>query len=334
MTTAVAPPAPRRRFTLRYSLRVLLLAFTAFAIGFPIWYRWPYQEVELRYPESNAKPDTSQPPFGREITTWQRQWGGGRLKHGLSTTVWNANGQRVEATYRLGKRDGPRTCYTGDGRVEWIGHYKDDVKCSETLYHPDGSVATKMEFLDGKLLCADQYLADGEIVRYRVSQGRVTDVNGEPLESLLFKRMDKGSVDAHTAKRLRRVVGQEFGDTLKDVLEWLGSESGVRVVAHEQTASVKGTIFHPQGIDLASALVLAARGAGCQCDYRDGLVWVLPNIGDGDRIDRTLASYVQPREGTELAAAWRQSVGKTGSAGPPAKRLEALASTFGLAIEM
>jgi len=28
------------------SLRLLLLAFTAFAIGFPIWYRWPYEATE------------------------------------------------------------------------------------------------------------------------------------------------------------------------------------------------------------------------------------------------------------------------------------------------
>jgi hypothetical protein len=34
----------RRRFSLRYSLRVLLLGLTAFAIGFPVWYRRPYEE--------------------------------------------------------------------------------------------------------------------------------------------------------------------------------------------------------------------------------------------------------------------------------------------------
>jgi len=41
---------PRRNavfFSLRlqFSLRLLMLALTAFAIGFPIWYRWPYQTV-------------------------------------------------------------------------------------------------------------------------------------------------------------------------------------------------------------------------------------------------------------------------------------------------
>src|SRR5262245_8824939 len=45
MSTSPAPPARRTRWGLRFSLRLLLAAFTAFAVGFPIWYRWPYQET-------------------------------------------------------------------------------------------------------------------------------------------------------------------------------------------------------------------------------------------------------------------------------------------------
>ena len=40
--TGMNAKAPRRWF--QFSLRLLLIAFTAFAIGFPIWYRWPYQK--------------------------------------------------------------------------------------------------------------------------------------------------------------------------------------------------------------------------------------------------------------------------------------------------
>src|SRR5678815_1683618 len=73
-------PAPKpRRSRLQFSLRLLLLAFTAFAIGFPIWYRWPYEETE-----EHDSPD----PFSKGTTTqtitrtWRRTWGGGKVRSG------------------------------------------------------------------------------------------------------------------------------------------------------------------------------------------------------------------------------------------------------------
>src|SRR5207248_6526902 len=84
-----------RTWRLQFSLRLLLLAFTGFAIGFPIWYRWPYEETEAN---STA--------LSRRITTWQRQWGGGRLKHGLERQV--VGSETIESVmYRNGLRHGP-----------------------------------------------------------------------------------------------------------------------------------------------------------------------------------------------------------------------------------
>ena len=69
---ADSPTAARpRRWRLQFSLRVLVLALTAFAIGFPIWYRWPYREATVHRDSTGAV-------AARRITTWQRQWGGGR----------------------------------------------------------------------------------------------------------------------------------------------------------------------------------------------------------------------------------------------------------------
>src|SRR5438034_10302208 len=71
-SSALRPRATR----LQFSLRLLLLAITAFAIGFPIWYRWPYQEVlDERDPLTRAV-------TSKRILNWQRQWGGDRLLHG------------------------------------------------------------------------------------------------------------------------------------------------------------------------------------------------------------------------------------------------------------
>src|SRR5947207_15558420 len=86
-----------RAWRLQFSLRLLLLALTAFAIGFPIWYRWPYEEA------------IDNPAGASLITTWQRQWGGSRVKHGLARLV--AGGAAVQSTmYRNGLRHGPYEC--------------------------------------------------------------------------------------------------------------------------------------------------------------------------------------------------------------------------------
>jgi len=125
----------KRRFCLqpRFSLRALFLAFTAFAIGFPIWYRWPYEEAE----------PVSTPgiwPSHVRITTWQRQWGGGRLKHGPERLVMDNQTYSI-TTYRDGRKNGPFTGYklwtrnVGQNRVivlssepELVGQFADDEK--------------------------------------------------------------------------------------------------------------------------------------------------------------------------------------------------------------
>jgi len=86
----------------RFSLRAFLLTFTAFAIGFPMWYRWPYEEVESR-----GKTNSS---LEAVVTTWQRQWGGMRQKHGEERLT--IDGVAYETTtYRNGHKHGPYRRY-------------------------------------------------------------------------------------------------------------------------------------------------------------------------------------------------------------------------------
>jgi hypothetical protein len=100
MATAANTPRPWLRP--RFGLRLLLLAFTAFAVGFPIWYRWPYEEREV------AEAGVSRV---ERITTWQRQWGGGRLKRGPERHT--IDGVIFRSTnYRDGRKHGPHTEYT------------------------------------------------------------------------------------------------------------------------------------------------------------------------------------------------------------------------------
>src|SRR5437867_4093189 len=88
---SISRPSPWR---LQFSLRLLLFAFTAFAIGFPIWYRWPYRETREQRDPATGK------LWSTRIITWQRQWGGDRLLHGpeqmisgdITTTTNNVRG--------------------------------------------------------------------------------------------------------------------------------------------------------------------------------------------------------------------------------------------------
>ena len=88
----------RSWFRPRFSLRLLLLGVTAFAVGFPIWYRWPYEDVEdLTVPGTKSQ---------TRITTWRWLWGGGRLPHGPQRFL--IDGQLYElTTYQDGRKEGP-----------------------------------------------------------------------------------------------------------------------------------------------------------------------------------------------------------------------------------
>src|SRR5438874_5953770 len=92
MSDAATVSRPRV-WRLQFSLRLLLLALTAFAIGFPIWYRWPYVE---------SGPSASM--ASERTITWQRQWGGGRLRHGPEIT--KSGGITSTVNYRRGKKHG------------------------------------------------------------------------------------------------------------------------------------------------------------------------------------------------------------------------------------
>jgi hypothetical protein len=118
---ATAANAPRSWLRPRFSLRVLLLAVTAFAIGFPVWYRWPYEEVEILPPSGRGKPVVEQ-----RITTWQRQWGGEPLKHGPHRIV--RDGKTFElTTYRNGRKHGQYYLTFGDPKDAALsGQFVDD----------------------------------------------------------------------------------------------------------------------------------------------------------------------------------------------------------------
>src|SRR4051794_10537097 len=108
MAKTITDASPTRQSPLwrpQFSLRVLLIAISLFAIGFPIWYRWPYQEVvEERDPVTGSV-------TSKTILHWQRQWGGETLLHGTREdhNFWRGGETIITTHYLRGKRHGPYT---------------------------------------------------------------------------------------------------------------------------------------------------------------------------------------------------------------------------------
>src|SRR4029453_13469530 len=107
--TAPSSPARPRVWRLQFSLRLALVAFTAFAIGFPIWYRWPYEEEGVRWATKFFPP--------KRVKTWRRKWGGGKLKDGPEREMIG-NIAREVTNYHNGRKHGPYTAYTPTAKTK------------------------------------------------------------------------------------------------------------------------------------------------------------------------------------------------------------------------
>lgn len=167
MTSAAAPPTRRALFGPRYSLRLLLVAFTAFAIGLPVWYRWPYTEEEIDYAQRQGQTVKSLPPTKRTVTTWQRQWGGGRSKSGMTWIYLNGD-LTYRITYRNGVSHGPYCWYHRGARVECdyvegevngeLREFQDDVLQSVTNYRNGRKEGPYQRFVGGRLAEIGQFV--------------------------------------------------------------------------------------------------------------------------------------------------------------------------------
>src|SRR5688572_14039685 len=90
-TAMYQPPAPRRWLPRpQFSLRSFLFAVTAIGLGFPAWYRWPYETTVVPSQEFVVDPHCGQRSpkdpdyrYSRVTKTWQRQFGGPPLPHGV-----------------------------------------------------------------------------------------------------------------------------------------------------------------------------------------------------------------------------------------------------------
>jgi hypothetical protein len=313
-----------RRWRLQFSLRLLLLALTAFAIGFPIWYRWPYEESTE---DRNAAGIVTR----QTTTTWQRQWGGGRLKHGIQQTRQLTFGPYITTTtYVRGKRNGPYTESFAKTQFSQTGQYADDMKEGRwiAVNGKDRMVTSwHHDMLDG-----DCEFPAGRTYRNGVGKnvvifaaGRMVMFNGKRVEDATFDLLPKRQIDDQTANELVKVTQIDMVEMpLSDAMMYVSEMHRIPIAFDmrsglDSNAPVAGTY---RGMDLKSALVLLTAPYGLACDYRYGSLCITKADKARDWRDTTGIEDIKPPAGSMLARVWTEpvAVDAMAVASPGAKR--------------
>jgi hypothetical protein len=306
---------------------MLLLAFTAVAIGFPVWYRWPYEEIEDN--SGVSIPSTFARPSYRIVRMWQRQWGGGRLQHGPET-VFRADGSKqCVIYYSNGQRHGRFEAWEPT-RLETAGYYDHDQKSGMWTTETDAlkTVQTwKVGQLDGP---TEFFWPDGSKEQMTFAQGRLTHVNGRPWKSPLFDahhrretRDESRAIDDVLYSNLNGPVSLKFQDTpLGTAMAHLGAEDPAGLLPSGGTGTP--ILLDPRlpdpnlpltctlhSLDVKTGLVLLLARHGLVADYHYGSVWVTTPELAGPWNDPTGIDRITPPEGSQLARVWDQPVDVT-----------------------
>jgi hypothetical protein len=325
MSDATNHPLARPRWLrLQFSLRLLLLAVTAFAIGFPIWYRWPYEEVEILIPGGGAK----------RVITWQRQWGGGRLKHGPETLTQR---ELVQVkTYQHGKLHGPFSQTIGTQPPDVTGQFVDEKREGQWICC-GGNAWEKTRWHRGKLEgLSESQSPDGRHATYQFASGRLTHVDDQPVANRLFMLLERGAIDERLAHRIKIPGTCSFTDKpLAEAVRAFNESNNLPVVLdtrHVPNLQIPVSAFVVD-IDGISALTLITEPHGLTCDYRFGCVWVTtPDAAEGWH-DLTGVADIHLAESGALARVWNKRSAAEAVDEPLDAVLENLSRTLAIEID-
>jgi hypothetical protein len=298
MTPSVTAAKRTRRFPRpQFSLRVLILLLTAFAIGFPIWYRWPYQETQVL--DGGASSRTA---------TWQRQWGGSRLQHGPQTAnFWSKVDQT--ATYRHGILHGPWTEKMGN-RYEQRGQYQDGEREGTWTARIDTRTVTR-HYLKGRLHGANEFdNVNGQPLVAHFEHGRLTHLNDMPVDDAAINRFKRRNLDARLANELSRETQLDVVQMpLKDVALFLSDRHGLPVAVDAKHVQADRPVTADlRGLDFQSMLAILASSQGLAWDYRYGCLWITtPEQAAADN-EPTGVEKLQPEEESALARVWNEPI--------------------------
>jgi hypothetical protein len=300
MTAASTPR--RRRLPLRFSLRVLLLAFTAFAVGFPIWYRWPYEEVDSA---------ASKSPGVKRIITWQRQWGGGRVKHGPESTY--RNGELIlRMTFRKGVLHGPYESRQRNGFRE-VGQYADGKK--EGLwrsFNRQGTLVIAAHWQNDQLDGRYEIVGPNGARRHlEFERGRLVAVDGREFADQLGRLLADGRINnQHMATAATSPVSLKVEKVpLTELVDYLNRMGEISVFVDPHHVDPNQPIDCDwKDLPLASALDIVASENGLGCDYRYGITWITSAEDAKDWRDPTGVADITPPKDSQLSRSWNEPI--------------------------
>ena len=303
-------PKPRR-WRLQFSLRLLLLAFTGFAIGFPIWYRWPFEVTEHNYRDPRTG-GTTTAPTSSVTRTWRRNWGVGKVLHGRSVTdvPW-ASMRRIEH-YDNGVLHGKYEIFM-KGKLTTTGHYDRGQREGTWVEYDSGTTCTArwhQDKLDGLYETA---FNNGVKQQYHFAMGRLIDANGKPVKARLFDQLAAGGIDdpdiASALPRAMSVPMQFVECPLKVAVTFLQDAHGIPIVIDARRVidvDLPLTV-NLGGIDLCSALALLAAPHDLAFEFRYGVLRLTTAEYAAEEHDPTGVSDIHPTPGTPLARAWNEA---------------------------
>jgi len=342
MTDSPAPPKPRRS-RLQFSLRVLLLGLTAFAIGFPIWYRWPFEEVEQKYfgadPFAPPRASASQKPYATITRTWRRTWGGGKVQSGRTVTDSRQGRSKTVEYFENGVRHGAFEVYF-DGRLIRSGRYEQGKREGTWIDHNTKATTTSnwhQDVLDGSYEIA---FKNGRTQKMNFLEGRLIDVDGKPVKNRLLEQLASGEIDdSRIAKELQKLmpVGMEFVATpLKDALQYVQDQYLIPIVVDVRrvTDIDQPITVTTRGIDLCSALALMTQPHDLAFEYRYGVFFLTTAEHAQDAHDPTGIAGIRPPKGSPLAQAWEEPSQIEAINMPLDKALQLLTQRLAIAVDL
>jgi hypothetical protein len=320
------------RLPLRFSLRVLLVAVTLFAIGFPIWYRRPYEETVVQAPSGDP---FAAPGEMRITTTWQRQWGGGRLKHGVERVVRNGKTSWTTA-FRDGKQHGLHQSFYVTGPLAEEGYYAAGKQHGVWKnYREDGTVRATTTWRRAQREGPASIAGKGGTYDLVFAPDRLLKVNGQRVVDPLGDRLAIGKVNAPAlVDALKSPSGIEYIDLpMETVADNLSVNLRIPIVIDAAHVDPQVRVnCNATDIPLVVALAIMASERGLACDYRYGCVWITSAEDVKEWRDPTGIVGLVPPQGSQLAAAWNEPVALAVLKMPLAQALTNL--TAMLAIEL
>ncbi len=202
-TPATADKKPRRRWlSPRFSLKMLMLAVTAAAVGAAFWWRWPVTQTTEKKQGSSITTETF---------TYHRGLWGNLIKHGVHRITRDGNVE-LEEFYREGLLHGPYRRIWGMGSItgEWYLGERDGTWKYEPADYlpPEQRLRSEQRWNRGKRELIKRWDHTGKLLLgLEFKNDRLIGAEQCESASLLAKRIADGTLDDQKPFGKRRGPG-------------------------------------------------------------------------------------------------------------------------------